>query len=142
LCFPNIRKTTLNLKSSTPNCMIYGELGRYPLYIDIKQRMVSYWTKLITGKQSKMCSVVYRLMYHLCRQNSVWTMHGRINRPAQTWPWKFPLQTNIVRHDEKTNRAISIDHVTLNMYKHPIKSCNFHNYCTQWKTKVKKIIIK
>jgi hypothetical protein len=39
------------------------------------------------------------------------------------WPWKFPLQTNIVRHDEKTNRAIAIDHVTLNMYKHPIKSC-------------------
>jgi hypothetical protein len=34
----------------------------------------------------------------------------------------FPLQTSIVRHDEKTNRAIAIDHVTLNMYKHPIKS--------------------
>jgi hypothetical protein len=46
------------------------------------------------------------------RQNSVWTMHGRVNRPAQTWPWKFPLQTSIVAHDEKTNR----------MYKHPIKS--------------------
>ena len=46
-------KLLLSLKSSTPNCMIYGELGRYPLYIDIKQRMVSYWIKLITGKQSK-----------------------------------------------------------------------------------------
>jgi hypothetical protein len=44
-------KLLLNLKSSTPNCMIYGELGRYPLYIDIKQRMVSYWIKLITGQQ-------------------------------------------------------------------------------------------
>ena len=44
-------KLLLNLRSSTPNCMIYGELGRYPLYIDIKQRMVSYWIKLITGKQ-------------------------------------------------------------------------------------------
>ena len=29
-------KLLLNLKSSTPNCMMYGELGRYPLYIDIK----------------------------------------------------------------------------------------------------------
>jgi hypothetical protein len=28
---------------------------------------------------------------------------------------KFPLQTNMVRHDEKSNRAIAIDHVTLNM---------------------------
>jgi hypothetical protein len=58
-------KLLLNLKFSTPNCMIYGELGRYPLYIDIQQRMVSYWIKLITGKQSKICSVVNRLMYHL-----------------------------------------------------------------------------
>ena len=41
----------LNLKSSTPNCMIYGELGRCPFHIDIKQLMVSYWTKLKTGKQ-------------------------------------------------------------------------------------------
>ena len=27
--------------------------------------MVSYWTKLKTGKQSNICSVVHRLMYHL-----------------------------------------------------------------------------
>ena len=67
-------KLLLNLKSSTPNCMMYGELGRYPLYIDIKQRMVSYWTKLITGKESTICSVVYRLMYHLCNiQNAMFS---------------------------------------------------------------------
>jgi hypothetical protein len=45
------------------------------------------------------------------RQNSVWTMHGRVNRPAQTWPWKFPLQINIVRHDEKNNFAFTWIHV-------------------------------
>ena len=58
-------KLLLNLKFSTPNCMIYGELGRCPLHIDIKQRMLLYWTKLITRKQSTFCSVVHRLMYHL-----------------------------------------------------------------------------
>jgi hypothetical protein len=41
-------------------------------------------------------------------QSVKWTMHGRVNRRAHTWPWKFPLQTNIVRHDEKNNRAIAI----------------------------------
>ena len=55
----------LNLKSSIQNCMIYGELGRCPLHIDIKQGIVSYWTKLKTGKQSEICSVVHRLMSHL-----------------------------------------------------------------------------
>jgi hypothetical protein len=29
-------KIILHLKATTPNCMIYGELGRYPLDIDIK----------------------------------------------------------------------------------------------------------
>jgi hypothetical protein len=45
--------------------MIYGVLGRCPFHIDIKQRMVSYWTILITVKHSIICSVVHRLMYHL-----------------------------------------------------------------------------
>jgi hypothetical protein len=35
----------------------YGELGRFPLSVDIKQRMVSYWTKLISDKQTKLCSI-------------------------------------------------------------------------------------
>ena len=33
-------KLLLNFKSSTPNCMIHGELGCCPLHIDIKQGMV------------------------------------------------------------------------------------------------------
>jgi hypothetical protein len=32
--------------------MVYGELGRYPLVIDIKIRMVSYWAKFIDGKSN------------------------------------------------------------------------------------------
>ena len=31
-------KILLNLKLSTPNYMVYGELGRYPIDIDIKVR--------------------------------------------------------------------------------------------------------
>ena len=34
-------KLILHLKQSTPNCMIYGELGRFPLYLDIKTRVIS-----------------------------------------------------------------------------------------------------
>ena len=40
-------KLLLRLKVSTPKCMVYGELGRYPLEIDMKVRMISYWYKLI-----------------------------------------------------------------------------------------------
>jgi hypothetical protein len=32
--------------------MVYGELGRYPLDIDIQVRTISFWAKLISGKQT------------------------------------------------------------------------------------------
>ena len=56
-------KLLLRLKVSTPNFMVYGELGRYPLEIDIKVRMISYWCKLIQGKQSKVSTIAYKLLY-------------------------------------------------------------------------------
>ena len=40
-------KLVLKVKSRTPNCMIYGELGRLPLHLVIKQRVISYWPNLI-----------------------------------------------------------------------------------------------
>ena len=40
----------LKLKTSTPSYMIYGELGLFPIEIDVKLRMISYWAKLLTGK--------------------------------------------------------------------------------------------
>ena len=41
-------KLLLHVKTSTSNVMVYGELGRYPIDIDIKVRMISYWSKLIS----------------------------------------------------------------------------------------------
>ena len=36
-------KYILKLKNSTPNYIVYGELGMMPLKIDIYKRMISYW---------------------------------------------------------------------------------------------------
>ena len=58
-------KMILNLKTSTPNYMIYGELCRYPVEIDIKIRIISFWAKIICGKQSKISCIMYSLSHHL-----------------------------------------------------------------------------
>jgi hypothetical protein len=35
--------------------MIYGELGLFPIEIDVKLRIISYWARLlITGKETKL----------------------------------------------------------------------------------------
>ena len=58
-------KLLLKLKSSTPNYMVYGELGIYPLEIDIKVRMISYWCRLLSGKETKLPYICYKLQHKL-----------------------------------------------------------------------------
>lgn len=52
--------------------MLYAELGRYPLIIAIKTRMINYWNQLIIGKQSKLAVQIYKLMLNLPNFQSKW----------------------------------------------------------------------
>jgi hypothetical protein len=58
-------KLLLHLKSSTPSYMIYGDLGRYPLEIDIKSRIMSFLTTLLSGKELKLSKIIYNLCYYM-----------------------------------------------------------------------------
>ena len=57
-------KLLLKLKSSTPNYMIYVELGRFPIEIDIKIRMVSFWVRLLLGKETKLSYFKYHVNFY------------------------------------------------------------------------------
>ena len=39
--------------------MVYGEFGVYPISVDIKTRMVSFWTKLLGEDLSKISTLIY-----------------------------------------------------------------------------------
>ena len=58
-------KLLLKLKTSTPSYMIYGELGLFPIEIDIKLRMISYWARLLTGKETKLSYLFYKILHNL-----------------------------------------------------------------------------
>ena len=47
--------------------MVYGELGRYPLDINIKVRTISFWANLISGKQTKLSVIIYKCIYNMLR---------------------------------------------------------------------------
>jgi hypothetical protein len=49
-------------KKSTPLYMLYAEFGRYPLAITIKTRIIKFWSKLITEKESKISKFCYDYM--------------------------------------------------------------------------------
>ena len=54
-------KYLLKLKRGTPNIFIYGELGRYPLGITVKCRMVKFWAKLLNS--TKLSSRIYTVVF-------------------------------------------------------------------------------
>ena len=62
-------RNILKMKSSTPLVMVYGEFGRYPLEIQVKVRMIKFWSKLLTGKNSKISFKMYLLLLYLHRNN-------------------------------------------------------------------------
>ena len=65
-------KLLLNLKKSTPDYMIYGELGRFPLDIFIKLRTINYWEKLVTGENKKLPVILYNLVTGSYNGNIAW----------------------------------------------------------------------
>ncbi len=57
-------KHILWVHGRTTNNMVYGELGRFSLEIQIKKGMIGYWGRLIIGKESKLCKVIFdQLLY-------------------------------------------------------------------------------
>ena len=64
-------KYLLGLKTSTPNSMVYGELGCYPVSISIKLRMVGYWLKLTSSDDNTICKKLYNVQFEM-HQNNVY----------------------------------------------------------------------
>lgn len=57
-------KHILKLKNSTPNVMIYGELGRYPISLYAKLRMINFWCRLLDNtNEDKLSCILYKLLY-------------------------------------------------------------------------------
>ena len=59
-------------RKSTPKYILYAEMGRYPIEIIIKQKMINFWARLVTGKASKLSYNMYLYMLKTPEVNSKW----------------------------------------------------------------------
>ena len=58
-------RNILGVRTTTPNFMTYGELGRTPIDIlCIKLRIVNFWNRLISNKKKLSC-ILYKIMFNL-----------------------------------------------------------------------------
>ena len=47
----------------------FGELGRYHIVLDVKIRILSFGSKLLFGKESKLSLMIYRLYFEMYALN-------------------------------------------------------------------------
>jgi hypothetical protein len=68
-------KYIFKLKKSTPTNMIYGELGVTPIEIHAKNRLISFWSRLIENieidETTKLSAKLYSVLYKLYSQNRI-----------------------------------------------------------------------
>ena len=68
----------LKLNKNTPNVMVYGELGCYPLHLSIKVRMASFGHKIVTSATDKIAVRMYKLLYSMFQTDatiSTWLLY-------------------------------------------------------------------
>ena len=58
-------KIVLKVKKTTPNLMLYGELGRFPISVLIKSRMIGFWQRIVKGKQDKLSNKLYHILLEM-----------------------------------------------------------------------------
>ena len=90
-----LRKITLARKS-TPLYMLYGELGRFPLQIIIKSRVIGYWNRLLQSKATKLSYVIYQCQLNTANIFPKWINYiqailNQIGRP-DIWLIQHRLQ--------------------------------------------------
>ena len=61
-------KIILGVRPQTSNAAVYGELGRFPLYVVARQRAVKYWIKVLENPDSLMYNVYNKQCVYLIRQ--------------------------------------------------------------------------
>ena len=63
-------KWVLKVSKSTTNEMVYGELGRCPLILEKKVRIVKYWLKIVHRQLSPLVQKIYKIMLHTITANN------------------------------------------------------------------------
>ena len=128
-------KYILGVKSSTSNSVIYGELGRYPLNITIKKRMISYWIRVHTGKDSKLCHSMLHCLTRMQENKSFsakWTSSVRSVLDecglSNVWSSATPVST------EWLKKAVeqSLKDQFLQSWRQDLESkssCDFYSFC-------------
>ena len=125
-------KYILKLHKGTANCITLGELGRYKLDLFIKQRMLNFWARLVTGKTSK---IAYR-MYNIIKSendngsfSSKWLkcIKGSLENMGLGYVWMQAENIDVNAFKYQINLRLTDTHLQ-NWFSDINESSHCHNY--------------
>ena len=68
-------KKITKCRRSTPSYILYAELGRFPIEIIIKSRIIGYWNRIILGKHTKISYILYQALKTPENVTSKWILN-------------------------------------------------------------------
>lgn len=88
-------KTVLNVKTSSCNMAVYGELGRYPLYVNRYVRIIKFWCKVITS-DNIIISKLYASMINETTEKNNWAKNVKslLDNYGFSYVWGNPSLVN------------------------------------------------
>ena len=128
-------KQVLKLRQSTPSLMIFGEIGKFPVTVSVKSRMLSFWLKLVTAQNGNTLSaLVYRFLLSMYLSETyenkylacIKTTLNEIGL-SNMWLNQHNLDVNVTWFKEKVKRCLK-DQYMQNWYMHVDNDEVFINY--------------
>ena len=83
-------KKFLGLSTKTPNHLVYGDLGRFPLHIYSYTRVIKYWLKLTKMEDVRLPKQAYLMLKNsntACRQNWVHSVKDLLHNLGFGYVW-------------------------------------------------------
>ena len=110
-------KNIFKVRSITPNYMVYGELGIYPMEVMVKCKIVLFWNNFLC-KSNKLSSILYKLMFKLHDRNPShfkWISYVKsiFDDTGLSFIWndQIPIERNVLKN------LISSPSRTISLYK-------------------------
>ena len=86
-------KQILGVRKQTKNIAVYGELGRFPIFVLRKIRILKYWFKILNAPDSLLYKVcLQQVTYlHIDANFNCWAqcVHNLLNRLAFVYLWDY-----------------------------------------------------
>ena len=113
-------KRLLNVGLRTPNQMVYGELGRYPLFVMASTRCVSFWLRLCELANNRYSKMAYLML------------KGLDEREKETWAseMKMLLYTNGFGH-VWLSQGVGNKEAFLKVFKQQMSDCAKQNWSSK-----------